>query len=275
MNFPPTRIFGAGIGLRPQHYQHILNHNPPVHWFEVLSDNYLNPGGQPLNYLERIRQNYQITLHGVGMSLGSTDSLNLDYLARLKQLAAFIEPAHISDHLAWISIGGNYLNDLVPLPYTETVMEHVAKRIIQTQEFLGQPILIENPSSYIVFKDNTMPEWDFIKGLTDKTDCNLLLDVNNIYVSATNHGFDPIDYLNAIPANRVKEIHLAGYEERNEYLFDTHGYQVHPPVWQLYQAALERFGAVPTLIEWDTDIPTFDKLMTEADKADALLKKLA
>ncbi|MDM8560721.1 DUF692 domain-containing protein [Candidatus Parabeggiatoa sp. HSG14] len=274
-HFPPSQIAGAGIGLRSQHYQDILTHNPPVHWFEILSDNYLAPGGQPLHYLEKIRQNYPITLHGVGMSLGASDPLDLEYLARLKRLAKRIEPAHISDHLAWISIKGHFLNDLVPLPYTEAVMEHVAQRILQAQEFLGQRLLIENPSSYITFKESAMPEWAFIQGIIDKTDCNLLLDVNNIYVSATNHGFDPIDYLDAIPAERVKEIHLAGYEKRKDYLFDTHGYQIHPPVWQLYQTALKRFGAVPTLIEWDTNIPAFEILMAEADKANAQIKKVS
>jgi hypothetical protein len=274
-HFPPSSLSGAGLGLRSAHYQHILEHSPPVHWFEILSDNYLGAGGQPLFYLEKVREHYPIALHGVGMSLGSADPLNYNYLTRLKRLAERIEPAHISEHLSWISIGGQYLNDLVPLPYTEAVLEHVATRIIQAQDFFGERILVENPSSYITFKESTMPEWVFIQSVVEKTECNLLLDVNNIYVSATNHGFDPVDYLNAIPTERVKEIHLAGYEEQDNFLFDTHGYQVHPPVWQLYQAALARFGPVPTLIEWDTDIPSFEVLMAEADKADAQLKLIS
>jgi len=274
-HFPPSQITGAGLGLRSEHYQDILTHNPPVPWFEVLSDNYLGDGGQPLHYLERIRENYPITLHGVGMSLGSADPLNLEYLRRLKRLANWMEPAYISDHLAWISINGCYLSDLAPLPYTEAVMEHVAQRIIQAQDFLEQRILIENPSTYVAFNTSTISEWAFIQGVVDKADCDLLLDVNNIYVSASNHGFDPLNYLNAIPTERVKEIHLAGYEEQEGYLFDTHGYQVHPPVWDLYQTALERFGAVPTLIEWDTDIPSFEVLMAEADKADAQIRMMA
>ncbi|MGK7876051.1 MAG: DUF692 domain-containing protein [Xenococcaceae cyanobacterium] len=274
-HFSSISIKGVGIGLRSPHYQDILTHKPAVPWFEVLSDNYLSPGGLPLHHLEQVRQDYPVTLHGVGMSLGSTDPLNLDYLAHLKRLAERIEPAYISDHLAWISVNGQYLNDLVPLPYTEAVIDRLAKRILQAQEFLGRRILIENPCPYVTFTDSTMPEWVFIQGLVEKADCDLLLDVNNIYVSATNHGFDPLDYLDAIPAKRVKEIHLAGYEEREDYLFDTHGYPVHPPVWQLYQAALERFGSVPTLIEWDTDIPGFEVLMAEASKAEEHLKKVA
>ena len=268
-------INGAGIGLRSPHYQYILTQKPAVPWFEVLSDNYMSAGGLPLYHLERVRQDYPVTLHGVGMSLGSTDPLNLDYLARLKSLAKRIEPAYISDHLAWISVNGHYLNDLVPLLYTEKVMEYVAERILQAQEFLGRRILIENPSPYITFTDSTMSEWEFIEGLVKKADCYILLDVNNIYVNANNHGFEPIDYLNGIPKTRVKEIHLAGYEEREDYLFDTHGYPIHPPVWELYQAALERFGSVPTLIEWDTDIPAFEVLMVETSKADNYLKQVA
>jgi len=267
-------IKGVGIGLRSPHYQDILTNKPAVPWFEVLSDNYLNPGGMPLYYLEQIRQDYPVNLHGVGMSLGSTDPLNLDYLLRLKRLAQRIEPAYISDHLAWISVNGCYLNDLMPLPYTEEVMEHLAKRILQVQEFLGRQILLENPSLYLTFTESTMSEWAFIQGLLEKADCYLLLDINNVYVSATNQGFDSFDYLNALPANRIKEIHLAGYEEREDYLFDTHGYPVHNPVWKLYQGALERFGAVPTLIEWDTDIPDFEVLMAEASKAQQQLAKV-
>ncbi len=268
---PSLSIQGAGIGLRPPHYQDILNQKPAVPWFEVLSDNYLSPGGLPLYYLERVRQDYPVTLHGVGMSLGSTDPLNLEYLARLKRLAERVEPAHISDHLASISVGGHYLNDLVPLLYTEKESDRLAKRILQAQDFLGCRILIENPSPYITFTDSTMTEWEFIREVAEKADCYLLLDVNNVYVSATNHGFDALQYLDAISPDRVKEIHLAGYEEKEDYLFDTHGYPVHPPVWELYREAIARFGPVPTLIEWDTDIPAFEVLVAEANKAEEIL----
>ncbi|MDY6806123.1 MAG: DUF692 domain-containing protein [Cyanobacteriota bacterium] len=270
---PSLSIQGAGVGLRPPHYQDILNQKPTVPWFEVLSDNYLSPGGLPLYYLERVRQDYPVTLHGVGMSLGSTDPLNLQYLARLKGLAKRVEPAHISDHLASISVGGHYLNDLVPLLYTEKESDRLAERILQAQDFLGCRILIENPSPYITFTDSTMTEWEFIREVVGKADCYLLLDVNNVYVSAKNHGFDPLQYLDAIPPNRVKEIHLAGYEEKEDYLFDTHGYPVHPPVWELYREAIARFGPVPTLIEWDTDIPAFEVLVAEANKAEEILQR--
>jgi uncharacterized protein (UPF0276 family) len=266
-DFFPSNIQGAGICLRSQHYQTILQNKPKVNWFEVLSDNYLMEGGQALDYLEKIREYYPVTLHGVGLSLGSADPLNMPYLARLKKLADWIQPAHISDHLAWVSISGQYLHDLIPLPYTESVLNHVANRITHIQDFLGQAIAIENPSSYLSFKESTIPEWEFIQNLVDKTKCYLLIDVNNIYVSAINHGFDAETYLNAIPIGRVKEIHLAGYENREKYLFDTHGYRVHPPVWTLYKKALKRLGSIPTLIEWDTNIPTFEVLKEEANKA--------
>ncbi len=267
-------IKGAGIGLRSLHYQYILTEKPKVNWFEVLSDNYFCAGGLPLFHLEKIRQDYPVTLHGVGMSLGSTDPLNLDYLTRLKNLAAKVEPDLISEHLSWISVNGHYLNDLIPLVYTEEVMDFVASRILQVQEFLGRQILIENPSPYLTFTDSTMSEWEFIEGLVKKADCYLLLDVNNLYVNAINNRIDPLKYLDGIPKTRVKQIHLAGYEEKENYLLDTHGYPVHPPVWELYQEALERFGAVPTLIEWDTDIPSFEVLMAEANKADKLLENI-
>jgi len=268
-----TRIKGVGLGLRSPHYQYILNHQPSIPWFEALSDNYLNPGGQPLSYLEKIRQNYPITLHGVGMSLGSTDPLNLNYLTRLQALAKRIEPVYISDHLAWSSINGHYLNELLPLPYTEEMIQHLVERILQVQEFLGQRILIENPATYLKFTHSTMSEGEFLGELVKKADCYILLDLNNIYVGSVNHGFNSLEYLNAIPTERVKEIHLAGYQEKEEYIFDTHGYPVHPPVWELYAQALAILGEVPTLIEWDTDIPDFEVLMGEASKAQNILNE--
>lgn len=268
-----TSIKGVGVGLRSPHYQYILNHKPPIPWFEVLSDNYLNPGGQPLSYLEKIRQDYPITLHGVGMSLGSTDPLNLDYLTRLQALAQRIEPAYISDHLAWSSINGHYLNELLPLPYTRAMMEHLVERILQVQDFLGRRILIENPATYLRFTHSTMSEGEFLAELVKKADCYLLLDLNNIYVNSVNHGIVALEYLHALPRERVKEIHLAGYQEKEEYIFDTHGYPVHPPVWELYAKAIAFLGEVPTLIEWDTDIPEFQVLMGEANKAQKLLNE--
>lgn len=270
--FSETPISGAGIGLRSKHYQEILR-GSRIPWFEVLTENYIGDGGLPLHFLERIRADYPVTLHGVGLSLGSTDPLNFDYLNRLKALIERIEPACVSDHLAWISSGGRYVHDLLPLPYTREALDHVIERVKQIQDFLGRRLMIENPSSYMGYKDSEMTEWEFLQSLVVETDCDLLFDVNNVFVSGRNHGFDPIEYLHALPQGRVKEIHLAGYEAHNNYLFDTHGYRVHPPVWELYQATIERLGSVPTLIEWDNDIPEFAILVDEANKAQRVLDK--
>ena len=267
-------IEGAGLGLRSNHYQEIFETQPDVPWFELLSDNYMAAGGLPIQRAEQIRQNYPITLHGVGMSLGSADPLNYDYLKRLKNLADRLQPAFVSDHIAWVSVAGQYTHDLLPLPYTQDMLQHLNDRIQQVQEYLGRTILIENPSSYLTFTSSDMSEADFIKQLCVSSGCELLLDVNNVYVSAQNHGFDAAEYLAALPADKVKEIHLAGYEEMSGYLFDTHGYQVREPVWQLYKMALEYFGSVPTLIEWDTDVPEFSTLLGEAKKAEQLMRTL-
>ena len=266
---PIKTLERVGIGLRSCHYSYILENQPDIDWFEALSDNYFMSGGLPLYYLDKIRQNYPVTLHGVGMSLGSTDALSFDYLNRLKALIKKVEPIYVSDHLSWISVNNHYLNDLIPLPYTEESMAYLVQRITRVQELLGRQILIENPSAYISFHNSTMTEWEFLQGLLTEADCYLLLDVNNLYVSAVNFNFDPIEYLQQIPKYRVKQIHLAGYEEKENYLFDTHGYPVHPPVWELYQVVLQTLGIVPTLIEWDTDIPEFEVLMAEANKARA------
>ncbi|MBL4797445.1 MAG: DUF692 domain-containing protein [Oleispira sp.] len=268
-------IEGAGLGLRSSHYQEIFETQPDVPWFELLSDNYMAAGGLPIQRAEKIRQDYPVTLHGVGMSLGSADPLNYDYLKRLKNLADRLQPAFVSDHIAWVSVAGQYTHDLLPLPYTQDMLQHLNDRIQQVQEYLGRTILIENPSSYLTFSSSDMSEADFIKQLCISSGCELLLDVNNVYVSAQNHGFDAADYLAALPAEKVKEIHLAGYEEMPGYLFDTHGYQVREPVWQLYKIALEHFGSVPTLIEWDTDVPEFSTLLGEAKKAEQLMRALA
>jgi uncharacterized protein (UPF0276 family) len=267
-------IAGAGLGLRSSHYQEIFETQPDVPWFELLSDNYMADGGLPIQRVEHIRENYPVTLHGVGMSLGSADPLNFEYLKRLKNLAERLQPSFISDHIAWVSVAGQYTHDLLPLPYTQDMLQHLNDRIQQVQEYLGRTILIENPSSYLTFASSDIPEAEFIKQLCVSSGCELLLDVNNVYVSAQNHGFDAMEYLAALPTNKVKEIHLAGYEEMPGYLFDTHGYQVREPVWQLYAAALDRFGSVPTLIEWDIDVPEFSTLLSEAKKAEQLLRAL-
>lgn len=272
--FNANSIQGVGLGLRPNHYQTVFDTKPNIPWFELLSDNYMADGGLPIIRAEKIRQDYPITLHGVGMSLASADPLDLDYLTRLKKLIGRLEPVYVSDHLAWVSVNQKHTHDLLPFPYTEFTLKHVSERINQVQDFLGREILVENPSSYLDFNATEMTEWAFIAELCKRSACNLLLDINNIYVSAMNHGFDPYEYLNAIPKGRVKEIHLAGYEQMDNYLFDTHGHPIHPPVWDLYKAALNRFGSVPTLIEWDTDIPDFVTLQAEAHKAEKLLKEL-
>jgi uncharacterized protein (UPF0276 family) len=265
-----TPVAGAGLGLRSRHYQDILQ-GTSIPWFEALTENYFGDGGLPLHFLERIRNDYPITLHGVGMSLGSTDPLDFDYLAKLKALIARFEPAFVSDHLAWISAGQRYVHDLLPLPCTQEALEHVAARVREVQDYLGVSLLIENPSSYMAYTDVDMSEWDFLAALIDAADCDILFDVNNAYVTSRNQGVDPMNYLRALPGDRIREIHLAGYEEQNNYLFDTHGQRVHDPVWELYAATIDRFGPIPTLIEWDTDIPEFQVLVDEANTAQAVL----
>jgi uncharacterized protein (UPF0276 family) len=268
--FDPSPISGAGAGLRSPHYAEILQNRPAVRWFEALTENYFG-GGLPVHHLEQVRSHYPVTLHGVGMSLGSTDPLDFDYLAKVKALAQRIEPAWISDHLAWLSINGQFVHDLLPLPYTQEALLHIAARIRQVQDFLEQRILIENPSSYLSFRNSDMTEWEFISALVESADCNLLLDVNNVYVSACNNGFDPDEYIRRLPHARIREIHLAGYEEQNHFLFDTHGHPVHRPVWDLYRATLQSTGPLPTVVEWDTDIPPLDVLLNEVSTAQAWL----
>lgn len=261
----------VGVGLRAPHYRDVLATQPDVGWFEVHSENYFGAGGPPHHYLEHVRADYPISLHGVGLSLGSADALNKRHLSRLKRLIARYEPGLVSDHLSWSAIGGRYLNDLLPLPYTEETLAHVAARVRKAQEFLGRELLIENPSTYLQYAHSTIPEWDFLAEVTRRADCGILLDVNNVYVSAFNHGFDPHAYLRAIPAERVKEIHLAGHTckcyPEGEILIDTHNTLVAEPVWTLYQETLTLFGPRPTLIEWDTDLPPLAVLLEEAARA--------
>jgi len=264
-----SNIQGVGLGLRPPHYADILSSWPAIPWFEALSDNYLG-GGLPLHHLTRIRERYPITLHGVGLSFGSVDPLNQAYLKRLNALVDRVEPSFVSDHLAWVSQGGRYFHELAPLPYTEEALEHVAERIQRVQDVLGRQILIENLSPYVRFAGSDYLEWEFLSELARRADCFLLLDVNNVFVNAFNHDFDPLAYLDALPAERVKELHLAGHEEEGSFLFDIHGRAVQDGVWALYRQALQRFEQVPALIEWDTDIPALEVLMTEAAKAEAL-----
>ena len=260
--------------MRSSHYQHIFETKPNVPWFELLSDNYMADGGLPVQRAEAIRDLYPVTLHGVGMSLGSVDPLNMAYMTRLKALVDRLEPTYVSDHIAWVSINGQYTHDLLPLPYTVEVEKVVSDKISHAQDFLGRTMLVENPSTYLSFSHSEMSEQEFVANVLENTGCELLLDVNNLYVSSVNHGFSAEDYLAALPKDKVKEIHLAGYEDKKDYLFDTHGYTVHDPVWALYEKAITLFGAVPTLIEWDTDVPTFDVLLGEADKAQKIMAKV-
>lgn len=258
---------GYGLGLRVDHYDEILESNPPIDWFEVLSENYMIEGGRPLRYLARVRERYPVVMHGVSLSIGSTDPLNLDYLRRLKQLATTIEPAWISDHLCWTGVGNVNLHDLMPLPYTEEALQHVAARVRQVQDFLGSRILLENVSSYVEFHDSSMTEWEFLGEIAQRADCLILLDVNNIYVSGHNHGFDAHQYLAGIPAERVQQIHIAGHENQGNLIIDTHDAAIIDPVWSLYAEAIRRFGPVATMIERDDHIPALDVLIAELDVA--------
>jgi len=258
---------GFGLGLRTDHYEDILNSDPAIDWFEIISENYLVPGGKPLHYLDRIRERYPLVMHGVSLSIGSTDPLDTDYLKQLKSLAARVEPAWISDHLCWTGVHGKNLHDLLPLPYTEETVNHVAARIRMVQEFLERQILIENVSSYVNFSGSQMSEWEFLTAVCERADCLLLFDVNNIYVSSINHEFDPLAYLDGIPGKRVQQIHLAGHEDHGNYIIDTHDHPVADPVWDLYAETVRRFGPVSTMIERDDNIPPLDELLEELNHA--------
>jgi hypothetical protein len=241
-----------------------------VDWFEAISENFMIQGGRPLAALEKAREVAPLVFHGVSLSLGSTDPLNDGYLHDLQQLISRFEPAWVSDHLCWGSVGGHYAHDLLPLPYTEEALVHVVERVRAVQDRLGRQILIENVSSYLTFLHSTMPEWEFLGAIAERADCGILLDVNNVYVSATNHNFRPQAYMEGLPADRVGQIHLAGHSNMGTYLFDTHDGPVIRPVWDLYRLAVRRCGRVSTLIEWDAQIPAFDVLCAEAERARAI-----
>jgi uncharacterized protein (UPF0276 family) len=268
-----TPSLGFGLGLRVDHYEAILADNPPVDWFEALTENYLVPGGKPLDYLMRIRERYPMVMHGVSMSIGSTQPLDRDYLAQVKALAARVEPQWVSDHLCWTGIAGRNMHDLLPLPYTEEALANVVERVRTVQDILGRRILLENVSSYVSYRDSQVTEWEFLSEIARRADCLILLDVNNIYVSSVNHEFDPLDYLNAIPVDRVQQIHLAGHENHGDYLIDTHDHPVPDPVWELYSAAVRRFGSVSTMIERDANIPPLEELCAELDAARQLAER--
>jgi uncharacterized protein (UPF0276 family) len=256
-----------GLGLRKPHYADFLETRVPVDFVEVISENFMIAGGRPRDTLRRIRERHPVALHGVSMSVGSADGLDREYLQRLKALVAEIEPLFVSDHLCWTRIEGFSAHDLLPLPYTEEALDIVCANVLQAQDALGRAMLIENPSSYMTFAESVMSEWEFLDALCARTGCELLLDVNNIFVSARNHGFDPLLYLAGVPAGRVRQIHLAGHSQGRECLIDTHDRPVPPAVWALYAAAVERFGSVPTMIERDDDIPPLSELLAELDIA--------
>lgn len=254
---------GFGLGLRPEHYQTILNEKPAIDWFEILTENYLVPGGRPLYFLDKISQFYPVVMHGVSLSIGSTDPLNWDYLASVKQLMQRISPQWISDHLCWTGVNNKNTHDLLPLPYTEEAILHVVSRIKQVQDFLGRQILLENISSYITYQHSTIPEWEFLREVCEQADCLILLDLNNIYVNSINHHFDPKDYLAALPSQRIQQIHMAGHSHHGNYRIDTHDAAVIEPVWDLYRSSLQRFGLISLMIERDEHIPPLADLMRE------------
>jgi len=274
LKWKQNTIQGVGLGLRSCHYSHILKHLPSIAWFEVLADNYMGDGGQPLDYLSQIREHYPITFHSVGLSLGGSDPLSVPYLNKLKALKERFEPAWLSDHICWARAANVHGHELFPMPYTLEAVNHLTERIDQVQSILGQAILIENVSSYLSFECDEMSEVEFVSSVLSRSGCYLLCDVNNIFVSSINHGFDPYAYLDALPIESVKEIHLAGFEDCGDYLLDTHGKAVSEAVWHLYEYALRRFGQVPSLIEWDTDIPDFTTLNNEANKAREYMRRV-
>jgi len=260
---------GIGVGLRTVHFPHILSQKPAVDWFEVLSENFMATGGRPLYVLDQVAERYPVALHGVSLSIGSTDPVDFDYLRRLKDLARRTRAHWVSDHLCWTGVLGRNTHDLLPMPYTEAALRHVVARVRTISDFLERPLVLENPSSYVEFAASTMPEWEFMARMAEDADCGLLLDVNNVYVSSFNHGFDPRAYVAAIPADRVVQYHLAGHTHKGTHILDTHSDHAVDEVWELFRLSCLRTGAVATLYEWDEDVPDFETVHAEARKAAA------
>jgi uncharacterized protein len=258
---------GFGVGLRRPHFAEVLESRPQMDWFEAISENFMGAGGRPLEVLDGVRVHYPLVMHGVSLSIGSTDPLNRTYLEDLRTLARRLEPAWISDHLCWTGVGGRNLHDLLPLPFTEEAVQHTARRIREVQDFLGRRLLIENVSSYLTYADSRLTEWEFLTAVAELADCAILLDLNNIFVNAFNHRFDPHRYIDAVPPERVVQFHLAGHADHGSYLLDTHDHPICPAVWELYEYAVRRLGAVSTLIEWDDNIPDFMVLAASAAEA--------
>ena len=264
----PRPFLGFGLGLRAEHYQDVLERRPAnVDWFEIISENYLVDGGKPLYFLDAIRRDYPMVMHGVSMSLGGTDPLDFDYLERLRALIDRVQPEWFSDHLCWTGVDRQNMHDLLPLPYTEEAIAHVADRVSRVQDFIGRQMLIENLSSYVSYREDAMPEWEFLAAVAERADCYLLLDVNNIYVSSYNHRYDPLDYLRGVPAERVWQHHLAGHSNEGNLIIDTHDQDIVDPVWQLYEETARLLGPVSTMIERDGNIPGLDAVLAELDHA--------
>lgn len=261
---------GFGLGLRADHYETILSQSPSVDWFEILTENYLVPGGNPIYYLDQICERYPVVMHGVSLSIGSTDPLDLTYLKQVKELIERVKPAWISDHLCWTGVNGLNMHDLLPLPYTEDVIQHLVSHIRQVQEYLGRQILIENVSSYLTYRHSEMFEWEFLSEVAERADCLILLDINNIYVSSVNHQFDPMTYLTNIPHHRVYQIHLAGHSNQGDYIIDTHDAPIIQPVWDLFAESVRYIGPVSTMIERDDNIPELTVLIDELNMARAI-----
>jgi uncharacterized protein (UPF0276 family) len=279
MTIPTQRLglpqLGFGVGLRSVHYEHILRERPQVDWFEVLSDNYLHTRGRPLDFLDRIAERYPVALHGVGLSIGSSDPLDRAYLTELKALRERVQARWVSDHICWTGVSGRFGHDLYPLPFTEEALRHVAQRVRQVQDFLGAPLVLENPTTYLEFRGATLSEPQFIAALLQESGAGLLLDVNNVYVNAHNHGFDPLAYLRQLPLERVVQLHVAGHSQAEGYLADTHGSPVADGVWQLLEEAVRLGARAPLLVEWDADIPPFEQLQREVAQARACFARAA
>jgi uncharacterized protein len=258
---------GLGIGLRSVHFPYILEHQPEVDWFEIISENFMDSGGRPRYILQQIAERYRVVMHGVSLSIGSTDPLNFDYLQKLKRLAGEVNALWISDHLCWTGVAGRNTHDLLPVPLNERTLAHVVDRIRIVQDVLERPLVLENPSTYITFADSTMPEWEFLTRMAGESDCGLLLDVNNVFVSSVNHDFDPVQFVRSVPHDRVVQFHLAGHTNCRTHLIDTHDGPVINPVWELYQLAHQLTGGVSTLLEWDAKIPAFPVVHEEVLKA--------
>jgi uncharacterized protein len=262
---------GIGLGLRTVHYAHILEQRPDVDWFEIISENYLETSGRPLDFLDAIAERYPMVMHGVSLSIGSTDPLNREYLRQLRELRERVKARWVSDHLCWTGVAGRNSHDLLPMPYTEEALAHVVSRVDEVQNFLGAPIALENPSTYAELSGASMPEWEFLARLAELADCAILLDVNNVYVSARNHGFDPALYLDAMPFDRVVQLHVAGHTDHGTHIIDSHIGPVVDPVWELLALAHRRAAGVPILLEWDAEIPAFEVVHQEALRARELI----